>query len=164
MPVQIRIGDESFDIEQTPSGWRVNGSEVGVHAGPAGPNTVHLLIDGESRVVTIEHLDGGRFRATVNGRVIDGSVRDARSLLLERYGMSNGAEVVERTIRAPMPGLVVRVLVEPGDAVEAGQGVVVLEAMKMENELRSPSAGTVGAVHARPGTAVGKNELLMEID
>jgi pyruvate carboxylase subunit B len=162
--VQIRIGDASFDIEKTESGYRVNGDEVAVQAGAVGPASLHLLIDGVSRVVTIEQPGGGHFQATINGRVIDGSVRDARALLLERYGMTNGAEVVDRTIRAPMPGLVVRVLVETGDDVEAGQGVVVLEAMKMENELKAPAAGTIGAIHAKPGKAVGKNELLVEVD
>ncbi len=162
--MQIRVGDQSFDIEKTATGFRVNGEDMVVSAGQAGVHTVHLLIDGVSRVVTVEQLGAGGFRATVNGHVIDGNVKDARALLMERYGMSNGAEAIERTIRAPMPGLVVRLLVEPGDAVEAGQGIVVLEAMKMENELKAPAAGTIGAIHAKPGIAVGKNELLVEID
>ena len=63
-----------------------------------------------------------------------------------------------------MPGLVLRVLVEPGDEVEQGQGVAVLEAMKMENELTAPAAGTVAAVHVAAGDAVAKNELLIEVD
>ena len=75
-----------------------------------------------------------------------------------------GDAAADREIQAPMPGLVLRVLVAPGDAVEAGQGVVVLEAMKMENELTAPAAGTVAAVHAAPGDAVAKNDLLVEVD
>jgi pyruvate carboxylase subunit B len=63
-----------------------------------------------------------------------------------------------------MPGLVVRVSVKPGDRVEAGQGLVVMEAMKMENELRSSAAGTVRAVHAQPGSAVDKGALLVELE
>jgi pyruvate carboxylase subunit B len=61
-----------------------------------------------------------------------------------------------------MPGLVVRVLVEPGQRVQAGSGVVVLEAMKMENELRAPSDATVGRVVVSPGTAVERGQLLVE--
>ncbi|MGB3542441.1 biotin/lipoyl-containing protein, partial [Rubrivirga sp.] len=60
--------------------------------------------------------------------------------------------------------LVLRVLVEAGDPVEAGQGVVVLEAMKMENELSAPAAGTVAAVRVEAGDAVGKNDVLIEVD
>jgi pyruvate carboxylase subunit B len=163
--VQVRIGDSTFDVvEIGPGRWSVDGQEIEVESGAAGPQTMHLLIDGVSRVVTLENLGENRFRATVNGHVMEAGVRDARALLLERYGMANGVEAVGRTVRAPMPGLVVRVLVTAGDVVEAGQGVVVLEAMKMENELKAPSAGTVGAVHARVGTAVGKNDLLLEIE
>jgi pyruvate carboxylase subunit B len=62
-----------------------------------------------------------------------------------------------------MPGLIVRVLVGPGDTVTEGQGLVVMEAMKMENELRSPSAGTVRSVAATPGTAVEKGAVLIEL-
>jgi pyruvate carboxylase subunit B len=63
-----------------------------------------------------------------------------------------------------MPGLVVRVNVQPGDAVQAGQGLVVMEAMKMENELRSAAAGRVKSVLAQPGTAVEKGTVLVELE
>jgi pyruvate carboxylase subunit B len=63
-----------------------------------------------------------------------------------------------------MPGLVVRVQVEPGQAVAAGAGVVVLEAMKMENELRAAAAGTVRTVRVRPGEAVEKGQALVEFE
>ena len=124
----------------------------------------YLLRQGDrSRVVTVEARPGG---ATVwlDGVPIDVDVKSAADLLLERFGLDTGDAAAEREIRAPMPGLVLRVLAAPGDAVEAGQGLVVLEAMKMENELRAPAAGTVAAVHAAAGDAVGKNDLLAEID
>ena len=65
---------------------------------------------------------------------------------------------------APMPGLIVRVNVEVGDSVSAGQGLVVMEAMKMENELRAAGAGKVKSVHAKPGEAVNKGALLVELE
>jgi biotin carboxyl carrier protein len=67
-------------------------------------------------------------------------------------------------VKAPMPGLVVRVQVEPGQAVGAGVGVLVLEAMKMENELRAATAGIVRAVRVRPGEAVEKGQVMVEFD
>jgi biotin carboxyl carrier protein len=63
-----------------------------------------------------------------------------------------------------MPGLIVRVAVKPGDEVRAGQGLVVMEAMKMENELRAVAAGRVKAVQAQPGAAVEKGALLVELE
>jgi pyruvate carboxylase subunit B len=62
-----------------------------------------------------------------------------------------------------MPGLVVRVHVQEGDEVQAGQGLVVMEAMKMENELRAAAAGTVKRVHVAPGKAVEKGAILVEL-
>jgi acetyl/propionyl-CoA carboxylase alpha subunit len=67
-------------------------------------------------------------------------------------------------VKAPIPGLIVRVLVTPGQAVEAGQPLVVLEAMKMENEIRAPRAGQLSAVHVAPGVGVALGQLLVEID
>jgi biotin carboxyl carrier protein len=61
-----------------------------------------------------------------------------------------------------MPGLIVRVLVEPGQEVEAGAGLVVLEAMKMENELKASAAGTVSAIRSQAGEAVEKGQVLVE--
>jgi len=68
------------------------------------------------------------------------------------------------TIRAPMPGLVVRVAVEPGQQVDAGAGLVVVEAMKMENELRAPGAGVVAAVHVAPGQVVERGAALVTLE
>lgn len=67
-------------------------------------------------------------------------------------------------IMAPMPGKVIRVLVAPGDEVEAGQGLVVVEAMKMQNEMKSPKPGTVAAVHTSEGATVAPGEVLVVID
>ena len=94
--------------------------------------------------------------------MLDLEIKDETALLLERFGFDDSAGAAEREIRAPMPGLVLRVLVEAGQTVEEGEGLVVLEAMKMENELRAPAAGTVEAVHVASGAAVGKNDLLIE--
>jgi pyruvate carboxylase subunit B len=91
-------------------------------------------------------------------------VKDERGLLLERFGLAEAVEDRAREVRAPMPGLVVSVLVAPGRQVRAGEGLVVLEAMKMENELRAAADGTVKAVHVAPGDAVGKNALLVEFE
>ncbi|WP_420455234.1 acetyl-CoA carboxylase biotin carboxyl carrier protein subunit [Rubrivirga sp.] len=125
--------------------------------------TVLLVVDGRPRVATVER-DGATTRVWVDGAPIEVDVRTDADLLLERFGLDTGDAAADREVHAPMPGLVLRVLVAPGDAVEAGQGVVVLEAMKMENELTAPAAGTVAAVHAAPGDAVAKNDLLIEVD
>jgi acetyl/propionyl-CoA carboxylase alpha subunit len=67
-------------------------------------------------------------------------------------------------VKAPIPGLIRRVLVEPGDRVEIGQTLLILEAMKMENEIRAPRSGTVRAVHTGPGEDVSYNQVLVEVE
>ncbi|HMB90120.1 MAG TPA: acetyl-CoA carboxylase biotin carboxyl carrier protein subunit, partial [Rhodothermales bacterium] len=105
-----------------------------------------------------------RVRVTLRGRQIEVQIKDQRALLLERFGLDDAGAAAQREAHAPMPGLVLRVLVEPGQQVEAGDGLVVLEAMKMENELRAQAPGTIAAIHVNPGDAVSKNALLLEID
>ena len=129
----------------------------------SGAETLLVVVDGRPRVATVER-DGATTRVWVDGTPVEVDVRTEAQQLLERFGLDADDAAAGREVHAPMPGLVLRVLVAPGDAVEAGQGVVVLEAMKMENELAAPAAGTVAAVHVAAGDAVGKNDLLLEID
>jgi Acetyl/propionyl-CoA carboxylase, alpha subunit len=90
---------------------------------------------------------------------LDERTRTIRDLTAAQSGPAGPAPLV-----APMPGLIVRVMAEPGDVVAPGQGLVVMEAMKMENELRAAGSGRVRAVHAKPGEAVDKGALLVELE
>ena len=90
--------------------------------------------------------------------VVDERTRHIRSLTAGATAARGPA-----TLRAPMPGLVVRVLVEAGQEVAAGAGIVVLEAMKMENELKAPAAGVVGAIRVGAGEPVEKGQVLVEL-
>jgi biotin carboxyl carrier protein len=99
----------------------------------------------------IVHVDGTR----VPVRAVDPRRSDKRA--------TGSQEIGPVPVTAPMPGRVVRVLVQPGEAVAARQGVAVVEAMKMENELRAPRAGTVQAVHARAGASVEAGAVLLTI-
>ncbi len=123
-----------------------------------------LRLDGRSLPVTVEPQPGGTLRVTIRNRATTVRVQDETDLLLERFGLEEEAGAGARAVHAPMPGLVLRVLVEPGRHVAEGDGLLVLEAMKMENELRASAAGTVKAVHAATGEAVGKNALLIEME
>jgi pyruvate carboxylase subunit B len=100
-------------------------------------------------------VDGYRFEA----EALDERTRAIRDLSAARSGPTGPAPIL-----APMPGLIVRVSVKAGDKVEAGQGIVVMEAMKMENELRATAAGIVRSVEVSPGTAVEKGALLVALE
>ncbi len=112
------------------------------------PGLVSLLLEGERAFVA-----GG-------GHVIEHRITDARRATRASGAPAGGGAAV---LRCPMPGRVVRVECAPGDAVAAGAGLVVVEAMKMENELRAPRAGTVTAVRVKPGDPVEAGAVLVEL-
>jgi pyruvate carboxylase subunit B len=116
------------------------------------------------RVVAERRQGRGRYTLWVDGYRFEAEALDERTRAIRDLSAANAAPTGPAPIIAPMPGLIVRVSVSVGDRVEAGQGIVVMEAMKMENELRATAPGTVRSVNATPGTAVEKGALLVELD
>jgi len=133
------------DVEGTPVRLVTLGTEV------------HRIVTrrGPTRGVYTLWVDGYRFEA----EAVDERTRTIRDITAESSKSSGPAPIV-----APMPGLIVRVNVAVGDEVQAGQGLVVMEAMKMENELRATAAGRVKNITAAPGTAVEKGTVLVELE
>jgi biotin carboxyl carrier protein len=128
----------------------------------AGTLPRQLLVDGRPTVLTLRSAGHGQWTLGVGGDRWEAEVVDERTRHIRSLTAGSTAARGPATLRAPMPGLVVRVLVEAGQEVAAGAGVVVLEAMKMENELNAPSAGVVGAIRVGAGEAVEKGQVLVE--
>lgn len=157
------IGDESFDISIEDEQLVVNGQAKSFSFEVLRDGYVSLVVDGQSIPVSVEPVGDGRVRVTIAGQRTEVDVKDERDLLVDEFGL--GAEAAAGgEVRAPMPGLVLEILVEEGEKVETEQGLLVLEAMKMENELKAPSGGIVGSIHADQGAAVDKDDLLIEIE
>ncbi|MDC0713447.1 biotin/lipoyl-binding protein [Stigmatella sp. ncwal1] len=123
---------------------------------------VSLLVDGDSYHVEFEE-NGDEVGVLVRGQVSRVDVADERRLRL-RVGAAGFSVEGKQLITAPMPGKVVKVLVQVGDEVKEGQGLIVVEAMKMENELKSPKAGKVTELFAKEGTAVENNAKLVVVE
>lgn len=125
------------------------------------PGTWSLVIDGASFIVDLDPRRGG-LAASVGASEVQLSVEDA---LHRRLASAAGTRAAPRgeSIRAPIAGKVVKVLVAPGDQVAPGAAVIVLEAMKMENELVAERGGTVTSVHKAAGQAVDTGDLLVEL-
>lgn len=147
---EVRVGDQVLharlvDVEGTP---------------------VSLLTVGDRvyRVVARRGDARGRYTLALDGYAFAVEALDERTRAIRDLSAASAAAAGPSPLVAPMPGLVVRVAVAVGDQVAAGQGLVVMEAMKMENELRAASGGTVRAVHAAPGTAVEKGAVLVELE
>ncbi|GAB5520893.1 MAG: acetyl-CoA carboxylase biotin carboxyl carrier protein subunit [Rhodothermales bacterium] len=156
------IGDAAFDIEIDGDVATLDGLEARLHP-LGGPR--YLLEAGARHVeVVIQRQPDGTLGVTLDGQYRAVRVQDEAALLKERFGIREDDAAGSGAVHAPMPGLVLRILVEPGQVVAAGDGLVVLEAMKMENELKAPSAGTVATVHATEGDAVNKGALLVSVE
>jgi biotin carboxyl carrier protein len=131
-------------------------------AAPGAP-TRQLLVNGRPTVLTLRSTGRGLWTLAVAGDRWDAEVVDERTRHIRSLTAGSSAARGPATVRAPMPGLVVRVLVEAGQEVAAGAGLVVLEAMKMENELKAPAAGVVGAIKVGAGEPVEKGQVLIEL-
>ena len=123
-----------------------------------------LMVDGRAVGLAVESITPGRWAVGQQGErweieVIDERTRYIRGLTGASAGSRGGG-----TLKAPMPGLVLRVQVAPGQHVTAGTGVIVLEAMKMENELKAAGTGLVRSVRVIPGEAVEKGQVLIEFE
>ncbi|HEY7511984.1 MAG TPA: biotin/lipoyl-containing protein [Vicinamibacteria bacterium] len=152
----------SVEVRKERDGYAVllDGRRLALDARRGGPGTMSLILDGRSHAPLLERRAGGY---TVHLREDTFEVELAEASRGGGPGVRRGPAGPLR-LTAPMPGRLVRVLVEPGQQVEAGQGLVVMEAMKMENELRAVRAGRVAEVHARERQAVETGALLVVLD
>jgi biotin carboxyl carrier protein len=124
------------------------------------PGVYSVLLDGRCYEARVEEHPG-MLVVVIDGYRFEIDVRDPRRL--RRGAAGRGVDGVQ-TISAPMPGKVVRVLVAAGDTVEAGQGLLVVEAMKMQNELKSPRAGKMLTISTNEGATVAPGEVLATIE
>lgn len=161
--VNIDGQDYRLELARENSGWkcRLNGREVALDAVLTRANVLSLLINGTAYEVKRE-LTPLDLHFWVGSARYAAEVRDPRSLRSRRQ--SGGAAAGAKKLVAPMPGKVVRLLVAEKEQVQAGQGVLVVEAMKMQNELKSPKNGIVQKILATPGTPVNAGDVLAIVE
>jgi len=123
-----------------------------------------LLIDGRPLTLSVEAIGRGRWALTPKGERWEMEVLDERTRHIRSLAGGGDQRRAAGVLKAPMPGLVVRVQVQPGEKVAAGAPLVVLEAMKMENELKAGAPGVVKSVRVAPGEAVEKGQVLVEFE
>jgi pyruvate carboxylase subunit B len=168
MKYVVAIGGRSVAVEVDGDRVVVEGETLAARlAAVPGTPLVHLLLGTASWTLAAEPLDGpgpeARWALGIAGERVEVAVVDERTRAIRALTARPDAPGGETTVRAPMPGLVVRVEVAPGQRVERGAGLVVVEAMKMENELRAPVAGVVRAVHVGVGVAVEQGAPLVSL-
>lgn len=126
----------------------------------------HLLLDNTSYHTHIEASDFNKksYNVTVNGNQFHIQISDDLDQLIEKMGFAVGAAKQVNSIKAPMPGLILEIMVTEGSEVKENDPLLILEAMKMENIITSPRAGVIKSVKIIKGAAVDKNALLMEFE
>lgn len=164
----VRIASEEFVVTLDGDGVHLGDEKVQAHVEHVNGTPVHMVTIGKEvhRVLVKRDRERGKgsYILWIGGYRFDLEAVDERSKIIRELAGEKEKATGPAPIIAPMPGLIVRVNVQVGDEVRAGQGIVVMEAMKMENELRSTSAGRVRAIMAQPGTAVEKGAKLIELE
>jgi biotin carboxyl carrier protein len=161
--VTIDGKDYRLELERAEVGWRcrLDGRDTQLDAALAGRDVLSVLIEGKAYEIKREHAQGDMPVWVGSVRYL-AEVRDPRSL---RGRRSAGAdEKGPKKLLAPMPGKVVRVLLGQGQAVEAGESILVVEAMKMQNEIKSPKKGTVQKIVAAEGANVNAGDVLAIVE
>ena len=156
-------GERSYQVEVHSEGITLNGQSHVPDIQQHSPRIFHSIHHRAGR--TIELLEANYERKTftfkIRGRIATVQFKDELDLMVEKLGMAQALETTITEITAPMPGLIVGLSVESGQEINQGDSVLTLEAMKMENVIKSPTDGTIETVHVKAGDSVDKNQVLV---
>jgi pyruvate carboxylase subunit B len=164
MKYHVTLRNRTYVIELEGGAVTVDGARLEAHwAAVPGTPLIHLLLGNDSWTVACQQLEGRRWALGAAGERFEVEVQDDRSKEIEALTGQGRKPAVGGVVKAPMPGLVVRVEVSEGQVVEVGEGLVVVEAMKMENELRASYRGVVEQIHVGAGDRVEKGAPLVTL-
>lgn len=160
----VIIGKETFFVENQDGFPKVNGETLPWSIEKITPNIIHLIHQNKSIEAELVNFDkeSKSMEIRFGSKLAKIQLKDRNDLLLEKLGMNNQASSQLKEIKAPMPGLILEMKVKPGDEVKKGDVVLILEAMKMENSIKSPGDGIVKAVKAELKQSVEKNQVLIQ--
>jgi pyruvate carboxylase subunit B len=165
MKYVVTLAGRAVAVDVSGDRVTVDGAALEARLAPVpGTPLYHLSVAGQTHAVAVERAEPGRWHLSVDGERLDVEALDERTHAIRQLSGAKRARGADGTVSAPMPGLVVRVLVGAGDRVAAGQGLVVLEAMKMENELQATAPATVRSILVEAGAAVEKGTPLVELE
>ena len=164
--VKIAGSESPHEVVVVSDAVNIDGDLVVGHATEIEGTPVRMVTIGDEvhRVIVRRGAQRGDYSLWVDGYRFDVEALDERTAAIRELSKLSSTASGPKPLIAPMPGLIVRINVKAGDKVAQGQGLVVMEAMKMENELRAAAAGTVKSINAKPGTAVEKGTVLIEME
>ncbi|PVY43941.1 biotin/lipoyl-containing protein [Pontibacter virosus] len=162
--LQIKTAnDKTWQVDIQKDAILINGSPFNWDISPLGPNRYHIIKDDKSYTAELVEADyqAKTFTFKINGVKQTVSAKDRFDLLLDKLGMSNANAQKVNDVKAPMPGLILEIKVQPGQEVKKGDPIMILEAMKMENILKSPGDGIVKEIKVAVKQNVEKNQILI---
>jgi biotin carboxyl carrier protein len=163
--MNVKVNDRyNFNVELAPKGLKVDGAELEIDSAEMGRGHTHVIYQNKSYNIELVSEDKAEKRSVVkvNGTLYEVGIEDQYDLLLKQLGFDNTKTSKMKEIKAPMPGLVLNIMVQEGQEVNKGDNLLVLEAMKMENIIKSPDSGTVKRILITKGDKVEKNEVLIQ--
>jgi biotin carboxyl carrier protein len=166
MEVFIQLGGEEIAVRQVADSWEVNGVAVQPDIIQTDAHSWHVVLNDRSfRIIVDEHDANGRsVSMQVNGKPVQAERIRPLDKLLKSMGMDAAKSKKANDMKAPMPGLIRDVKVQVGMELKAGDPVLVLEAMKMENILKAPSDAVIKSIHVETGDKVEKNTVLVTFE
>jgi len=162
MNYRVKSSGKSFELTQKEEQWMVNGTPVKPDVVALSDRHFHVLIGNKGYRVELLSRDGKHFAWKINGIVYQNEVQDSLDQMLEKLGFDSAASKKINELKAPMPGLVLKVLVETGAEVKAGDPLMVLESMKMENLIKSPGDGILSEINVQVGQTVEKGSVMIK--
>ncbi len=161
---QVKINDKyNFEVDRKGDDLLINGNKVNPDIAQINESAFHIINDLKSYNVEVVSFNQAEKTAEikVNNNTYTVSAKDQFDILLDKLGMSNLNAAKVSEIKAPMPGLVLKVFVEEGMEIKKGENLFVLEAMKMENIIKAPADVAVKTIKIKPGDKVEKGQVLM---
>jgi len=156
----------NFEVKESEGQILMNGDQVQIDMQRISEKRFHFLFENRSYSAEVVDVDYRLKEAIVkiNGKEYKIVLKDENDTLLERLGIETNSVSRDSNLKAPMPGLVLDILVQPGDQLKKGDKLLILEAMKMENLIKSPADFTVKSVEIQKGDKVEKNQVLLNFD
>lgn len=165
--LQITVNEQnSFSVIQEEGQWFLNDNMVDWDAQFQPNGLISILYNNKSYTAVIEKTDikNKELVLRINGQVHKVAIKEPIDQLLTSMGLDLKAMQKVEPVKAPMPGMILKILVEPGQQINKGDGLLILEAMKMENVLKASGPATVKAIKAEEKTAVEKGAILIELE
>jgi biotin carboxyl carrier protein len=165
--MQITVnGNPAIEMNKSDNQWLMNGSLVNADIQWQANGQASILLDNKSYTAQIEKLDkeNKELILKIDGQRYTLNIKEDIDVLLDKMGINLSAMQKAAPLKAPMPGMILKVLVEPGQLVNKGDALLILEAMKMENVLKATGTATIKSIKAEEKTAVEKGAILIEME